>query len=82
MPTIIWNNEEERERHNERSRKAMAKYYHNKGGKIKTLLKYYKKKFIDDAEAMEIYNNPNLDLEEKLKQLKIYNVVKKMKSTN
>jgi hypothetical protein len=70
--------EEKRQKHNELSRKIMKKNYDECNGKEKSILKYYKRKYKDDDSVMSIMNDKELDICEKVKQIKILNFNKKM----
>lgn len=78
MPSLIFKTDEQRQEHNERCRHAMRKTYDTCNGREKSSLKYYKRKYADDEEAMSILMNPDIDVCEKAKQMKIYNFNKKM----
>lgn len=56
----------------------VKKHYYNSGGRYKSLIKYYKRKFKDDEDAMDILNDEDLTLEEKYKEIKYYNMEKTM----
>jgi len=59
-------------------RKRMKRNYYENGGRVKSLLKYYGRKFKDDEHAQSILKNPDLALDETLKEIKLYNISKKM----
>lgn len=58
---------------NEIVKNRMYLHYHNdKNGKIKGLLKYYKKQLKGDKKADAILNNQYANLEERLREIKAY----------
>lgn len=64
--------------HNVMCRKVMKRNYYENNGKEKSSLKYYKKKYKDDPDAASILQDINLDLLEKLKQIKAYHFNQKI----
>jgi hypothetical protein len=73
-----YNCAEDKEKHNEQCRLLMKKNYDECNGKEKSILKYYKRKYKDDDSVMIIMNDKDLDICEKVKQIKILNFNKKM----
>lgn len=68
---------------NQRMRAIMKEDYYKNQGKEKSLLKYYKKKYSDDAVAMEIIMDKSVPLTDRLIDMKKYNLEKKIeKITN
>jgi len=63
-----------------KARATMKKNYYENGGRIKSILKYYKNKFSGDEGANAILVNDELSLEEKLQKMKIHNFRKKLES--
>lgn len=81
MVSIVFNSPEERKAHNERTRIAMYEHYHKNGGKYKSLIRYYKKKFGDDDDDVKaILENLDFSDEQKLNELKRLNFNRKTKS--
>tara|TARA_Y100000780_G_C13578457_1_gene375755 strand:+ start:564 stop:797 length:234 start_codon:yes stop_codon:yes gene_type:complete len=64
--------------HNKRCRESMKKLYHEKNGKLKSSLKYYKRKYRDDETVHNILHNDEITDIERLKELKIYNLTKNL----
>lgn len=80
MPRLVFKDEADRLKHNEHCRVAMKKHYHEKGGKVKQAIRYYKKKYPENAEVEAILGDINLELTEKLKQIKAYHINQKLQS--
>lgn len=72
------NKNESVEEYKKRQCEYVKKHYYNSGGRYKSLIKYYKRKFKDDEDAMDILNDEDLSLEEKYKEIKYYNMEKTM----
>ena len=64
--------------HNLKCRELMKRNYYEDHGREKSCLKYYKKKYIDNDTVMSIINNKELDLIEKLKQVKLFHLNQKI----
>ncbi len=58
-------------------RERMRRNYYVNGGKYKSLLKYYLRKFKDDAGALTILRNKEIDCSERLKLIQCYNYQRK-----
>lgn len=66
-------NETKIEKRRENMRRQSKHAYYNNDGKTKSLFKYYKRKFINDDNCVNVINNIELDIKEKLKFLHNYN---------
>ncbi len=64
--------------HHKLTRQIMKRNYYENGGRVKSLLKYYTRKFKEDEEAQSILNNTRLTFDERLKEIKLYNFTKNM----
>lgn len=53
-------------------------HYINSKGKEKSLLKYYKRLYKENNDAMTIIKDTNLNTDEKLKRIKIFHYTKKI----
>lgn len=69
---------DKKEIHREKCRILMRKNYNEHNGKERGLLKYYKKLYKDNDEAMSILTNKNTTIPEKLKEIKIFHFYRKI----
>jgi len=63
---------------NQRMRAIMKEDYYKNQGKEKSLLKYYKKKYREDAVAMEIIMAKSVPLQDRLIEMQKYNLERKI----
>ena len=61
------------EQRKESMRKQSKRMYYKNDGRIKSLFKYYKRKFINDEYCVKIIDDLDLNVKEKLKFLHKYN---------
>jgi len=61
-------------KHNEKSRRLMKVNYYQKNGKVKSSLKYYKRKFFNNQDAMKILNDETLTADDMLYKIKVFNI--------
>lgn len=67
--------------HNQKCRELMKKNYYEKNGKLKSSLKFYKRKYANDDKAISILTNTVMNDFDKLKELRMYNITKKFQDT-
>lgn len=80
MPSLKFKTEEHRLKHNKQCREANKRTYYNGGGRTKSLIKYYKKKYAGDEYINELLKDTELTLDEKLKKMKLYNYQKRIEN--
>jgi hypothetical protein len=74
-------NEEKRKQHNEHMRLYMKnKYHEDADAKLKSQFKYYKRLYKQYDDALEIMNNTEMELHDKIKMMKKYHLNKKIEN--
>lgn len=73
MPKRIFKSEEEKEKHYAKCRECNKRKYHADNGRLKGQLKYYKYKYIDNEYVINIVNDREMQLIDKINTIKMYN---------